>query len=123
MTRGQMRYKTRIGNKIVGGLMRWTYGTTLNVSVKNAIPASAIKRKEDLDNPSTPSTSPSLPLSSQITSSAPKSQEKRKTNQEKMHGLLEQVIKNFSTLISSIQQSMDLLKNMDKNFATLLEKF
>jgi hypothetical protein len=92
-------------------------------SVKNAIPASATERNEDLDSPSTPSTSPSSPLSSQITSSAPKSQEKRKTNQEKMHGLLEQVISNSSTLISSFQQSTDLLKNMDKNFATLLEKF
>jgi hypothetical protein len=83
------------------------------VSVKNAILASATERNEDLDSPSTPGTSPSSPLSSQITSSTPKSQEKKKTNQEKMHGLLEQVISNSSTLISSFQQSMDLLKNMD----------
>jgi hypothetical protein len=37
--------------------------------------------------------------------------------------LLEQVISNSSTLISSFQQSTDLLKNMDKNFAALLKKF
>jgi hypothetical protein len=74
-------------------------------SVKNAILTSATERNEDLNSPSTPNTSPSSPLSSQITSSAPKSQDKRKTNQEKMHGLLEQVISNSSTLISSFQQS------------------
>jgi hypothetical protein len=42
-------------------------------SVKNAIPTSATKRNEDLDGPSTPNTSPFSPLSSQITSSVPKS--------------------------------------------------
>jgi hypothetical protein len=60
-----------------------------------------MERNEDLHSPSTPTTSPSSPLSSQITFSIPKSEEKMKTNQEKMHGLLEQVISNSSTLISS----------------------
>jgi hypothetical protein len=92
-------------------------------SVKNAFPISAMARNEDLDNPSTSTISPSSSLSLQIISSAPKVQQKRKTNKEKMHGLLEQVISNSTTLISSFQQSTNLLKNMDKNFAALLEKF
>lgn len=50
-------------------------------------------------------------------------QDKKKRNQDKILGFLEQVVSSSSILISTFYQSTDLLKNIDTSFATLLDKF
>ena len=48
---------------------------------------------------------------------------RRKKTQEKIELLLEQVVGNSGALLSSFQEFTTILKNMDRNFAALLEKF
>jgi hypothetical protein len=87
-------------------------------SVHNQIPASA---QEGDETCATPPTTPEI--SQPSPSTAPSTQEKKKKTQEKIEGLLQQVVGNSTILISTFQQSTELLKNMDRNFAALLEKF
>ena len=47
----------------------------------------------------------------------------RRKSQEKMKPLLEHVVGNSGAFLSPFQESTNLLKNMDKIFAALLEKF
>jgi hypothetical protein len=72
----------------------------------------------------TTSSPPTTPESAEFNpSKAPNTQEKKKKSQDKIEGLLQQVVGNSTILISTFQQSTDLLKNMDRNFAALLERF
>lgn len=90
-------------------------------SVYNQIPASAMEGHSTFSTPSTP---PPIVESPQVhPPSAPSTQEKKKKNQDKIEELLQHVVGNSTILISTFQQSTDLLKNMDRNFAALLEKF
>ena len=91
-------------------------------SVRNQIPASATESTPEDVIPSTPpsqTTTATTPNSTQTTST----QDKKKKNQEKIELLLEQVVGNSGALLSSFQESTNILKNMDRNFAALLEKF
>ena len=95
------------------------YGST--TSVCNHIPASATESTlEDVI--------PSTPPSHTTTATTPNStttfiQDKKKKIQEKIELLLEQVVGNSGALLSSFQESINILKNMDRNFVALLEKF
>ena len=90
-------------------------------SVHNQIPASAMEGDSTFGTPSTP---PPLVESAHVhPPSAPNTQDKKKKNQDKIEELLQHVVGNSTILISTFQQSTDLLKNMDRNFAALLEKF
>jgi predicted PolB exonuclease-like 3'-5' exonuclease len=48
---------------------------------------------------------------------------RKKKTEENIEGLLQQVVENSTIIISTFQQFTKLLKNMDINFAALLEKF
>ena len=48
---------------------------------------------------------------------------RRKKIQEKIEFLLEHVVGNSRALLSSFKESTNIMKNMDRNFAALLEKF
>jgi hypothetical protein len=49
-------------------------------------------------------------------------QEKKKKFQDKLEGLLEKIVSNSSSFLITFQESMALLKNMDRYMATILEK-
>lgn len=86
-------------------------------SVRNQIPASATESFEE-------DVIPSTPTSCQTTTAAtPSTQDRRKKTQEKIEILLEQVVGNSGALLTSFQESTTILKNMDRNFAALLDKF
>jgi hypothetical protein len=89
-------------------------------SVRNQIPASATESWEDVI-PSTPATPSTAATPSTVPT--PSTQEKKKKIQEKIEILLEQVVGNSAALLTSFQESTNLLKNMDKNFAALIDKF
>ena len=55
------------------------------------------------------------PIPSQTTTFAPPTQKKIGT-------LLEHVVGNLGALIATFQESIDILKNMDKNFVALIAK-
>lgn len=82
-------------------------------SIKITIVASAIEKDKDQeheqeqDNLSTP-----LAI-----------RQYKKSHQDKLNGLLEQVVTDSTTLICTFEQSTNSLKNMDKFFIVLLEKF
>ena len=90
-------------------------------SLRNQIPASATE--------STPEdVIPSTSLSQTTTATTPNStttstQDKKKRTQEKIRLLLEHVVGNSRAIFSLFQESTNILKNMDMNFAALLEKF
>ena len=70
---------------------------------------------------------PSTPPSQTTTATTPNSttistQDKKKKPQEKIKLFLEQVVGNSGALLSSFQESTNILKNMDRNFVALLEK-
>jgi hypothetical protein len=88
-------------------------------SVHNQIPASATEIFEEHLTPASPTSAQTI--STPIP--APTTQEKKKKTQDKIGGLLEQVIGNSSALLTTFQESTNFLKNMDRNFAALLEKF
>ena len=52
----------------------------------------------------------------------PRKTRRRKT-QKNIEILLEQVLSNSGTLLSSFRKSTNILKNMDRNFVALLETF
>jgi hypothetical protein len=83
----------------------------------NQIPASA---QEGDDTCGTPPTTPEIFQPSP--SITPSTQEKKKKTQEKIEGFLQHVVGNSTIFISTFHQSTELLKNMDRNFAALLEK-
>jgi hypothetical protein len=49
-------------------------------------------------------------------------QEKKKKFQDKLEGILEKVVSNSSSFLTTFQESTTLLKNMDMHMATILEK-
>ena len=96
----------------------WHDNTT---NVHNQIPASTTKSPLEDVIPSTPpsqTTTATTPNSTTIST-----QDKKKKTQEKIELLLEHVVGNLWALLSSFQESTNILKNMDRNFAALLEKF
>ena len=48
---------------------------------------------------------------------------KKKKAQEKIKSLLDHIVGNFGALLATFQESINNLKSMDRNFATLLDKF
>jgi hypothetical protein len=49
-------------------------------------------------------------------------QEKKKKFQDKLEGILEKVVSNSSSFLTTFQESTALLKNMDRHMAAILEK-
>jgi hypothetical protein len=80
--------------------------------VKNQIPASAMKDESHEDKESQKLQEPEV---------IPK-QEKKKKFQDKLEGILEKVASNSSSFLTTFQENMALLKNMDKHMATILKK-
>ena len=91
-------------------------------SIHNQIPASVMEGDSTFGIPSTP---PPIVESPKLhPPSAPNTQEKKKKNQNRIKELLQHIVGNSTMiLIFTFQQSTDLLKNMDRNFTALLEKF
>ena len=52
----------------------------------------------------------------------PKQEFKKKKFQDKIKGILEQVVANSSNFLTTFQESNALLKNMDRHMTALLEK-
>jgi hypothetical protein len=98
---------------------KWHDNTT---SVNNQIPASATESKFKDVIPSTPPSQTITATTPNSTTTSTQDNKKKKT-QEKIKLLLEQVVGNSGALLSSFQESTNILKNMDRNFAALLEKF
>jgi hypothetical protein len=96
----------------------WYRNTT---SVHNQIPASATESKFEDVIPSTPQSQTTIATTPNATRTS--TQNKKKKNQEKLKFLLEHVVGNSGILLSSLQESTNILKNMDINFAAFLEKF
>jgi hypothetical protein len=91
-------------------------------SVNNQIPASATESNFEDIIPSTPPSQTTTATTPNSTTTSIQDNKKKKT-QEKIELLLEQVVGNSVALLSSFQESTNILKNMDRNFAALLEKF
>jgi hypothetical protein len=92
------------------------------VSVHNQIPTSATESNFEDVIPSTPPYQTTTALTPNSTTTSTQDNNKKKT-QEKIELLLEHVAGNSGALLSSFQESINILKNMDRNFAALLEKF
>jgi hypothetical protein len=84
------------------------------ICVKNQIPASATKGEDESHEYKG---SPELQEPEVI----PK-QEKKKKFQDKLEGILEKVVSNSSSFLTTFQESTALLKNMDRHMAAILEK-
>jgi len=80
-------------------------------SVVNHMPASA---QEDDDHHNMQTT--------QQTSPANATKDRKKKFQDKIEGYLEQIISNSSNLIASFQATINLLKNMDAHMTALVQK-
>ena len=90
-------------------------------NIRNQIPANATK--STLEN-----VIPSTLLSHVTTATTPNStttstQDNKKKTQENIDIFVEHVVGNLGALFSSLHESTNILKNMDINFAVLLEKF
>jgi hypothetical protein len=82
--------------------------------VKNQIPASATEGEDESHEDKG---SPELQEPKVI----PK-QEKKMKFQDKLEGILEKVVSNSSSFLTTFQESTALLKNMDRHMAAILEK-
>ena len=52
----------------------------------------------------------------------PKQDEKKKKLQDKIYGILEQILTNSSNFLTTFQETTALLKSMDRHMAAILEK-
>ena len=90
-------------------------------TVCNHIRASATESSlEDVNPFTTPSPTTTATTPNSTTTFT---QYKKKKTQEKIEFMLEQVVGNSGALLSSFQESTNILENMDKIFAAFLEKF
>jgi hypothetical protein len=83
--------------------------------VKNQIPASATEGEDENDEDKTPS-------DLQDREVTPKQEKKKKKFQENLEIILEKVVSNSSSFLTTFQESTALLKNMDRHMAAILEK-
>ena len=92
-----------------------------STSARNQIPASAtLKILKDV----IPSTPPfQITIATTPNSTTTSTQDKKKKVQKNIQLFLKYIVGNSGVFLSSYQESTNILKDMHKNFDTLLEKF
>jgi hypothetical protein len=117
-----MKFQVQTDIKNASGSLKWMSGmTTLQVYTTRFQQVLLNQNFEDVI-PSTPPSKTTTATTRNSTTTSTQDNKKKKT-QEKIKLLLEQVVGNSGALLSSFQESTNILKNMDRNFAALLEKF
>ncbi len=83
--------------------------------VKNQIPACATEGEDENDEDKAPS-------DLQDREVTPKQEKKKKKFQDNLEVILEKVVSNSTSFLTTFQESTALLKNMDRHMAAILEK-